>query len=258
MTSPAPCTWPVDTTDFPPLPEPTDPAYPAALALQLAAEDTAVNVLWALTGRIFGICPVTVRPCANEHQPLYGVWGPVGTAFFGWAIMDDFDGSILEDSCHGRCLISSPQAVHLPGPVYQDDTGDYPIVVTIDDDWVLDPDEFSVEGDVLFRHHEYWPRQNFSKPLGEHGTWSVSYWKGIPPPAGTARFVGCLAREFIFACTGQKCRLPASVTNISRTGVSYTIDPLSIYNARKTGIPEIDMWITAINPNALQQAPSVI
>lgn len=257
-TSAAPCTWPIDRTVLPELPDPLEPDYAAKLATQLAAEDIAVGILWALSGRQFGICHTVVRPCADEHQPLRGTWGPVGTGFFAWAILDDFSGDILDDiGCHGRCLISSPQAVHLPGPVYQDTTGDYPIVVQIHD-YVLDLDEYSVEGDVLHRRHEIWPRQNLAKPLGEHQTWSVSYWRGSPPPAGAARFAGILAKEIILAGTGGKCRLPGTVTHISRGGVSYEIDPRRIYDTGKTGIAEIDLWLAAINPHAMQQAPSVI
>lgn len=37
-------------------------AYDLALLRQSAAEDLAVAVLWALSGRQFGVCPVVVRP----------------------------------------------------------------------------------------------------------------------------------------------------------------------------------------------------
>lgn len=243
---------------LPPLPAEDDPGYAQALAVQLASEDAAVNVLWALSGRQFGICPKTVRPCADEHQPLRGAWGPLGTAAFSWLIMDDFSGDLLDDwACHGKCLISSPQAVHLPGPVYQDTSGDYPIVVTLHD-YVLDTDDYVVEGDVLHRRWEMWPRQNFAKPLGEAGTWSVNYWRGVPPPAITARFVGCLTKEFIASCSGGDCRLPRSITHLSRTGVSYEIDALKIIAAGKTGLSEVDLWLATINPSALRQGPLVI
>jgi hypothetical protein len=256
----APCTWPIDRCMLPPLPDPLEPDYSEALGWQLAAEDVAVRILWALSGRQFGICQTMVRPCADEHQPLRGRWGPVGVGYIAWMVLDDWGDMDDADSwiCHGRCLISSPQAVHLPGPVYQDATGNYPIVVQIHD-YVLDPNDYTVEGDVLHRRWEHWPRQNFARPLGEHNTWSVTYWRGTPPPAGAARFAGIMTKEIMLAGSGGKCRLPATVTSMSRAGVSYGVfNPQQIYDTGKTGIPEIDVWLASINPHHLLQAPSVI
>ena len=41
-------------------------AYDAALATQNAAEDTAVHILWSLSGRQFGVCDATARPCPTS------------------------------------------------------------------------------------------------------------------------------------------------------------------------------------------------
>jgi hypothetical protein len=258
---PAPCTWPIDRSCFQALPETGDPTYATALAIQLACEDIAVNVLWSLSGRQFGICPALVRPCAEAHQPLHGRWGPIGAFTVGMLIsLDDFGDvfSVADGYWHGKCLISSPRAVQLPGPVYQDATGNYPITVMIGDE-ILDIDEYIVENDTLHKTWGEWPFQDFSKELGEHGTWSVAYWRGLPPPAIAARFTGLLAYEFIQASCGGKCRLPRTVQHISRAGVSYdTFNPNNIYATGKTGLPEIDMWLSTINPHALMQAPSVI
>jgi hypothetical protein len=257
---PAPCTWPIDRFCYETwLPPEEDPSYNTKLAIQLASEDAAVQVLWALSGRQFGICPAQVRPCAEAHQPLEGRWGPIGAFTVGVLVgLDDFgDVFAMEGGWHGKCLISSPRAVQLPGPVYQDNSGDYPVVVQIHD-YILDDDEYTVEGDVLHRWHGEWPFQDYSKEIGEHGTWSVSYWRGTPPPAYVARFVGVLTNEFIQASCGGKCRLPKTVTHLSRGGVSYEVDPLAILNAGKTGLPEIDMWLATVNPHALMAPPSVM
>ena len=260
----ASCTWPIDRSLFPALPDQTtDPnGYAAALTVQLACEDMAVGVLWALSGRQFGVCETFVRPCADEHQPLEGIWGPLGTSQVAAMVAfgEDWSGELLGwfggRAAH-RCVISSPQAVHLPGPVYTDDSGDFDLVVYIEGT-VLAPDEYVLEGDVLHRVDDIWPRQMFARPMGDEGTWGVSYWRGTPPPPGTARFVGCLANEFILACSGKNCRLPSTVTNVSRTGVSYSVNPSVIYASGKTGIPEVDMWLASVNPHALMQAPTVI
>lgn len=246
----APATWPIDRSVFPALPDdPSTPAYAYKLQVQLAAEDTAVQILWALSGRQYGIQQVKIRPCANENQPLTRRWESM-------AIVDDF-GLMQDCACHGRCVYSSPQMVHLPGPVYQDATGDYPVIVQVNDS-VLDPDEYVVENDVLHNRFEFWPMQNYAKPLGEPGTWSVQYWRGTPPPAVLALFTGCLALEIINARCGDNCRLPRAVIFVARGGVSYEVDALKIINAGKTGLQEIDLWLAAINPSALRQPPRVM
>ena len=95
-------------------------------------------------------------------------------------------------------------------------------------------------------------------PSGEAGTWSVTYLRGLPIPAGASRLAGMLATEFYNACTGGKCRLPRSVSEVSRQGVTHKIvNPNEIYAVGKTGIPEIDLWLSAVNPSHLTAAPVV-
>lgn len=63
------CEWPVDDMCLPALPTPTDPGWMDAAAAQEAAKRAAVDILWMLSGRQFGVCPVTVRP-----EPAEGLW----------------------------------------------------------------------------------------------------------------------------------------------------------------------------------------
>lgn len=256
-----PCDWPIDRTCLPELPTLSDPptpeeqgTYDAALAAQLAAEDLAVEVLWALSGRQFGLCPAKARPCPTRETPPWRDWP------YGWPYVVMFDDGRWVNwpcGCGPRCSVSGPRAVHLPGPVAPP-TLDDPIVVTVGD-VVLTGDDFVLEGDVLYRKGANWPSQDLGKPLGETGTWSVEYLRGYRPPAGTAKFVGTLAAEFLKACSDEECRLPRTVTTASRRGVTYRVyDPAVIYADGKTGIPEIDLWLAAVNPYHLMAAPSVI
>lgn len=265
------CSWPIDRSQLPPLPHRSDPptvdeqeAYEFALQRQVAMEDLAVNVLWSLSGRQFGVCPVVVRPCANEIQP-----GDMSVARrwpyrpnLSRVIIDNF-GAFLGCGCSGGgCRLSGPSAVHLPGPV-NPNTPNTPVVVTFghnDGPTVLDASEYVVEGDVLIRRKgKPWPAQDYTRPMGERDTWSVQYWRGTQPPAVVAYLVGILTNEFLQAITGDgKCRLPKSVTRMSRQGVNYELDPLSLYQSGKTGIPEIDSWLASVNPGHFAQAPSVL
>ena len=252
------CDWPVDRGCFPPLPELSDPptdeeqaAYDAEVVQRNAAENMAVSVIWALSGRQFGVCPVTTRPCPpQQHLFRYRYDWPV-TAYYGLSELDRYL-LIQGCGCAGYCRESGPSMLHLPGPVQS--------VTTVTIDGIqLDPATYRLEGDVLYRLGGIWPSQNLGLPAGENGTWTVEYMQGTPPPAGTGKLVGLLALEFLNACNGGKCRLPRNVSNVSRQGVSFDMyNPNDIYDSGKTGLAEIDMWLAAINPHHLACAPEVL
>ncbi|UJE15674.1 head-to-tail adaptor [Gordonia phage Ligma] len=246
------CDWPVDETCMGPAPVLPDDAtaeqtaeHTAALARREAATNLAVDVLWALSGRQFGVCPVIARPC----PPSLGnsMWG--GFPVIAW----DGDNWLNAGcSCRGRCRYSGPRKLHLPGPVQS--------IVTVTFGGVdADPGTYRVEGDVVYLDRD-WPSQDLGRPLGEAGTWSITYERGIPVPAGVARLTGILAAEFDKACAGDaKCRLPRQVTAMTRQGVSYQMyDPTQFYAVGKTALPEIDMWLAAVNPNHIAAPPAVI
>ena len=53
--------------------------------------------------------------------------------------------------------------------------------------------------------------------------------------------------------------MPRTVTEVSRQGVTHRMyDVNAIYSSGKTGIPEIDLFLAAVNPNHLMQAPTVV
>lgn len=242
------CDWPIDRTCLPPLPDEDAADYAEKLAQRNNAEDMAVFVLWALSGRRFGVCTATARPC-----PPLG-WPPSRTTW----VTDDWLGSVsLGCGCLGHCVRTGPSMVHLPGPVAPP-TNEDPVVVVIAGE-VLDPAEFTVEGDVLYRRGgKTWPGQNLARPLGEPGTWSVTYRRGVPAPAYTAPLAGQLAREFLAACSGGTCDIPRFLVSTSRQGVTKTFDPAKIIAAGMTGLSDVDQWIGAVNPHRLQQPPEVL
>lgn len=237
---PSPCSWPVDRECLPAV----DGA--AEQASRDAAEDMAVEVLWRLSGRQFGVCPVIIRPCPTSC-------GTGGSASFGWYPV--LDGGIWRNipcGCTGDCRRSGPTVVHLPGPVQS--------IVAVTINGVLQNSvDYRLEGDLLYRvGGAIWPDQNLQAPLDEPGTWSIEYMRGTPVPAGVGVLVGKLALEFYSACQGGKCRLPATVRSVSRNGVTYQVaDPGAVYDRGYTGITEIDLWLASVNPNKLQRRASV-
>jgi hypothetical protein len=239
----------VDRGCLPALPDEDDPDYDYRLATRNNAEDTAVFVLWSLSGRRFGQCPAVARPCPRPF-PTWPTWASAPGIFIPVYWGGQWQNYTC--SCAGGCEITGPRAVHLPGPVAEITT------VTIADE-VLDPSEYVLEQDVLYRLNADWPKQNLGLPLPEEGTWSVEYLKGQAVPPYVAKMTGQLAAEFIIACDGGgKCRLPRTVVSTSRSGVSHVFDPTKMLGAGYTGLPEADSWLAAVNPHHLVAAPRVL
>ena len=253
------CDWPIDRSCLPPLPalpeDPTDEeqaTYDLALANRNAAEDLAVQVLWSLSGRQFGACETVVRPCPLPDRPLFRRGHPWDQTVSPY--VPSFESGRWINypcGCIGKCQAAGPRAVHLPGPVAEIVT----VTIGTED---LDYEDYVLEGTVLYRKGTNWPGQDYNKPMGENGTWSVTYLKGVPVPEGVASFVGQLAKEFLAACSGEACRLPRNVVAMTNRGVTRQFDPSRIYAAGKTGMSEIDLWLSAVNPYHLQSAPKVI
>lgn len=253
---PMSCSWPIDRSCLPVAGTGIDTQQ------QTDAENLAVAVLWALSGRQFGVCPVIARPCRQPSDvPMYlgtdPQYGAMWTASYGAPWLPVWDGANWRNvacGCGSRCNWVAPNVVHLvaAGQPIQAVTE---VVIAGD---VLPDTEYVLEGDLLYRIGTDWPVQDLTQPLDQPGTWSVTYTRGNPPPPGTAKLVGQLAAEFLAACNGGKCRLPRRVKSVTRQGVSYDmVDPTDIYASGKTGIPEIDLWLTAVNPARIQQAPVV-
>lgn len=249
------CNWPIDESCLPPLPEESsgdDPVYESAVVSMEAAKSLAVEVLWALSGRQFCLQEAVVRPC--PAAPVTGVVDRLTyTPSYDLYSLFDYGWSLIGCGCVGRCVSSGPSMVHLDGPVYA-------IEEVLIGDEVLDETEYVLEGDVLYRTGAaWWPSQDMTRPAGEPGTWQVTYLWGSEPPPGTAKLAGLLTAEFYAACTGGKCRLPRTVSEVSRQGVTHrVVNPSDIYATGKTGIPEIDLWLSAVNPHRLLSAPSVL
>ncbi|QGH75271.1 head-tail adaptor [Mycobacterium phage Quesadilla] len=247
--------WPIDRSSFPPLPELTDPPtdeFVKALTERNAAENLAVQVMFDLSGRQFGLEERTVRPCRQPLRNHHGA-GPVTSYVVSWE--PQLGGWLnLPCGCAGACREAGPNVVHLPGPVAE--VTEVKIAGA-----VLPPNVWTLEGNLLYRREGPWPSQDLNRPLGDVGTWGVTYRRGIPVPGGADILTGILAKEFLAAISAgdSKCRLPRTVTAVSRQGVSYrAYDPAVIYANGKTGLPEVDLWLASVNPNHLAAAPSVI
>jgi len=252
-TGPAnPCTWPVDTAcvDVSGI----DPA------VWEKCVEVATMMLWSQTGRRFGTCPRIVRPCRRVCASVgWGLgWGPQwagwGGGYFNPTIMNgSWINMVCGGSCADDCSCTYTQALDLPGPVDS-------VTAVWQDGVRLDPSAYKVMGkESLYRlDGKGWPFcQRLDLPLTAVGTLGVEYAYGEPVPAGGDMMTAILARELTRACANGECRIPGRVTQVSRDGMTYTLDPTLLYKMGLTGIPEVDQWIATVNPGGHRRPPYI-
>ncbi|MBP2703523.1 hypothetical protein JOL79_06885 [Microbispora sp. RL4-1S] len=246
-----PCDWDVDMGCCP-----TWEGLPAEQ--QQFALDVATEILWRLSGRRFGLCELTVRPCLQpcatpSMMPAYPTSSPPGA--FSPVMTGGVWLNMACGKCGDECACGSLCEIVLPGPVDS-------IVEVKLDGAVLDEAEY-----VVFDHRtlarvppECWPScQALTLPDTEVGTWSVTYRQGIPVPPGGLMAAGMLACELGKACSGSSgCKLPKRVQTLTREGVTVGfLDPMSFLTDGLTGLYEVDLWLRTVNPGGLLQAPRV-
>lgn len=246
----APCDWPADTSCC--------PAWDGLTAeQQQLALDVATEILWRATGRRFGLCEISVRPCRQPCAGAVPAW-PTSTPP-GGAFRPVLDGgtwlNIACGQCGDDCHCGRLCEVALPGPVDQ-------VVEVRLDGVVLDPSEYLVtDHRMLVRTGgECWPDcQDLTLPPDEPGTWQVTYLQGIPVPPGGRLAAGVLACELGKACANVSgCRLPRRVQSIVREGVRVDfLDSMDFLADGMTGLYEADVWIRSVNPRGLAQAARV-
>lgn len=214
--------------------------------LDAAVRDRAVGLASAtlrrLTGYRVAVCPVTVYPMPKAKKCWQYTWDGYGAMRpYNWA------GMWL------NCVPCGPDAptcvVPLAGPVGRIDE------VTVDGA-VINPVDYGIwNGQALIwlgTGDCPWPEdQDFTDP-----TFTVTYLRGYPVDPLGAYAAGVLAVEFAKACAGGKCRFPATVTSVTRAGVSFDVVSGAFPNGM-TGIREVDAYIALWNPNGLRQQTGV-
>lgn len=250
--------WPVDTSCYPAWDAweilPSDdtagvPRYSAAAkarAISLAGQTLRMLTLFQVGG-----CPVTVRPacrsCSEQTWRAYPVSGAP------WTPMS-VGGQWINISCghSSSCGCLGAREVRLAYTVGG-------IVAVTIDGMTLDPSAYRLDagGRLVRTDGSAWPLwQDLTKPDTEEGTWSVTYLPGAPVDGLGAYVAGLLAVEYLKACSGDNCQLPASVSQITRQGVTMTLTP-GAFPDGKTGIREVDAWLERWNPNGHTSPPAV-
>lgn len=237
----APCAWvinPVCCSDW----ESHDPA------IITAGTEYATTVLWAATGRRFGLCPVTVRPCGSGRPCGDGTLDWSGWAYSGGGWVPYlFNGTWYNCGCPGSCSCDPRCQVMLPQPVATVTEVLVGGVIVPTTAWRVDDNRWLVRTDG-----ECWPEcPDFDTDDGAD-VFTVTYSRGEPVPAALANAAGTLACEYAKACIGDSgCRLPSRVQTLARNGVTVSfVDVDELLDKGLTGITEVDAIIRAYNPNA--------
>lgn len=226
----------------------------ASLATQLAGLEYGAFTVWAATGRRFGLCPRTIRPCGRtctNTQGMYGYYWNEGTwlpYIFNGAWRNCWcwcNGALGCCSCEPECQIL------LPGPVHS-------ITSVVQDGVTVSPDTYRVDnGRWLVRTHnlstsDCWLQcQDYNLNSGPN-TLIVNYMQGIAVPNILRNAAGELACEWIKSCLGLPCRLPQRVTSIARQGVSISmVNTDDLLKMGLTGVHTVDQIIRNFNPYGL-------
>lgn len=87
---------------------------------------------------------------------------------------------------------------------------------------------------------------------------TVTYTFGVAPPSGGVEAAVDLAVELAAYRRGEQCAWPKLVTSVTRQGMSMEVaNPLDFIAEGRTGVPSVDMWLGADNPQARYQRGSV-
>lgn len=229
--------------------ETTDPA------IQSAARDYAATILWAATGRRFGPCEVTVRPCGMKRCD-----DGLGE-FFGWEWSGGtwmpyiFNGTWFNCVCPGICCCEPRCQIRLAGPVDSIVEVALDGVVLPDSAWRVDNGYWLVRTDG-----DCWPFCADLDTDAPDEIFTVTYMRGDPVPNTLLTAAASLACEWAKACTGDgTCRLGNRVTNLARNGITIDmVPPDQLLSNGLTGIFEVDQVIRAWNPYGLKERPRIL
>lgn len=217
-----------------------------------AAVTAATYVLWALSGRQYGTCTTTLRPCRQEcyDEAWWNVYGTPWTSYWDYAGSNYPWFTLGCGACRGTCSCSQISEVLLPSPVQSITTVKLDGVAAPTGSYRLDNNRLLVRTDG-----QQWPRCNdLTKDDTQPGTWSVTAVYGQPVPKMGEIAMGELACEILKAMAGEECRLPPGVTQLTRQGVSISVPDIgAIFQDGRTGLYLVDMFLISANPKKIMQ-----
>lgn len=234
------------------------------LETQTLVQRAAIAYLWNITGRQFGTCGLSIRPCKKDCMGRYWstykgyAWQNTNLPFYG-------DGSIGWGSAVNPALIGG-QWYNLPCGGCGNDVCSCTYVPTIDlmgpvacittifqDGVLLDPSAYRVDNYrwlVRTDGHDWPVCQDMVAPTTATNTLEVTYQIGVEVPAGGQLAAGVLACQMAKAACGDgTCELPQRIHSVTRQQVNVTV--LDSYDAfyinGTTGLFAVDSWVNSVN-----------
>ena len=225
-----------------------------------AAQQMAIEVLFAASGRQFGECVVTYQPCrrvcATDIEPL-DMWQLLDIRHASLALRSPWEtGSYYSTMVCANCSTDDCGCSSLVDIELWHTKVSQVLNVQVDG-VTLDPSNYRLwRGRLIRTDGEAWPDcQDGSVANGSVGTWSISYRHGQPVPHGGQLAAGVLACEIAKSlCNDSSCALPKRVQSITRQGVSVAfLDPMDFLADGRTGVYLVDLWLNSVNPHRLQR-----
>lgn len=249
------CGWTVEPADL----------CPTWAALNETQQNAALNiatlVMWAATGRRFGPCEITIRPCMTkewaEQYRAYPAWWTspnYGAGFF--PVLNG--GEWTNCGCGTGCCCRVRCEVILPGPVAE-------IVEVLVHGEVVPSNQYRVdvaEGSyrLVRMSGGCWPTcQEFDELADGAHAFAVTFGRGTDVPQAVLDATAMLACEFGKQIGGADCGLPPRLQALTRQGVSaeFVVNEIDV-NTFQTGINIVDMVIRAHNPSRRTRPPVVL
>lgn len=221
----------------------------------LVAEEYVANTLRMLTLNRVGGTEITVMPSGSSchHPMLEGAYSLNSYASWpGWVYPGAlYPGVTLQGGrtvncwCSASCGCSGLPGIRLVPPVG-------PISEIMIDGAVLPPEDYRVDDNYRLVRLD-----GGSWPVCAGDKFTVTYLNGFPVTLAGRHAGAVLGLEYLKALTGdKKCRLPSSVTSLTRQGVQMEFTT-ELFAGGRTGISEVDLYLAQFNPHGLRQAPAV-
>lgn len=233
--------WDLDT-ECCDLPEDVDP--------DLLAHWQAVSseILWAASGRRYGLCEVTIRPCVRRCGGGSGLPVPYKGSDGAWR-------NYSACGCNDDCSCTALSEIVLPGPVAS-------VVQVLIDGTELQADNYrldTVGGQwrLVRTDGGTWPDcSDMTAACDEDGAFCVTFEQGIPLSelaiAANSEATCELTKACIPGC--KTCRLPKNTQAVVRRGVSISMETGLEWIK---GLPMVAAFLEAVNPKGLTSKSSV-
>lgn len=221
------------------------------------ALESATLALWSASGRIFGLCEHTIRPCRRDcfgDAAGWWQWTPGEASWPASALIRGAWFNLTCGSCSDSCSCVGLEEALLPSPVAEI------VSVKLNGETLATTGVYRVDDDIKLTRIDggAWPTcQDMAAADDQDNTWSVTLRVGIEVPTLGRQAVGELAREIAAACLGTECRLPPGVAQLVRQGVTIDFGDSNM-NDISERLYFSGMFINSVNPGRLQEfAPEV-